>query len=350
MGKITWERAAAILLCLTLGVAVLYGAWHFLFPVLFPFLLGWLLSLPLRPLSAKLARGCRLPQKVTAAVLIVLAVCLGAWGLWSAGVLLWREAVALTEQLIADGQLARAFESAQAWIAQVGAKFGLSDVGERASEWLTEAITGVLGTISAGLPNVLSWMLGALPSFFFVLVLTVVSGYYFCIDGAQIRAFAERFLTQAQQDRIARWRVRGRAVFGKYCRAYLQLLALTFTLLFVGLLILRVEYAFLPALLIALLDLLPVIGVGTVMVPWSLLLLIQRNFYLGFGILILYLIIELVRQIAEPKILGRSLGLHPLATLFATYAGFYFFGLLGMIIAPFAALGVKTIFGGEKTT
>ncbi len=350
MERISWERAAAILLCLTLGVGILYGVWRFVFPVLLPFLLGYLLSLPLRPLSVKLARGLRLSPKFTVAVLIVLAVSLGAWGLWSAASLLWREAVALTEQLIAGGQLANAFESAQAWISELGARFGLSDIGERASEWLTEAITGVFGAISAGLPNALSWMLEALPSFFFILVLTVISAYYFCIDGAQIRAFFGRFLTKSQKDRLARWRVRGRAIFGKYCRAYLQLLALTFSLLFVGLLILRVEYAFLPALLIALLDLLPVIGVGTVMVPWSILLLIQRDFYLGFGILILYLIIELVRQIAEPRILGRSLGLHPMATLFATYAGFYFFGLFGMIIAPFAALGVKTLFGGEKAT
>ena len=114
-------------------------------------------------------------------------------------------------------------------------------------------------------------------------------------------------------------------------------------MLFIGLLILGVEYAFLLALLVAIADLLPVIGVGTVMVPWSVILLLGRNFYLGFGILILYLAIELMRQITEPKLVGKSLGLHPLLMLFSTYAGFYLFGLLGMILAPILTLFAKNL-------
>ena len=134
-----------------------------------------------------------------------------------------------------------------------------------------------------------------------------------------------------------------RDIFRRYIKAYGILLAMTFALLLVGFWTLRVEYAFLLAFLIALADLLPVIGVGTVLIPWGIVMLLQKQFYLGFGLLILYLVISLVRQVAEPKVLGKSLGLHPLLTLFATYVGFTLFGLLGMILAPVAALLAKRL-------
>ena len=130
-------------------------------------------------------------------------------------------------------------------------------------------------------------------------------------------------------------------VFHKYIKAYGILLLLTFALLLVGFWILRVEYAFLLAFLIALADLLPIIGVGTILIPWGIVMLLQKQFYLGFGLLLLYLVISLIRQVAEPKVLGKSLGLHPLLTLFATYVGFSLFGVLGMILAPVVALLVK---------
>ena len=119
------------------------------------------------------------------------------------------------------------------------------------------------------------------------------------------------------------------------------MLALTFGELLIGFLILGVDYAFLLALIIAVLDMLPVLGVGTVLIPWALVALLQKNFYLGFGLVILYLVMLVLRQIAEPKLLGKSLGLHPLLTLFASYAGFRLFGFLGMLAGPVVATLIK---------
>jgi predicted PurR-regulated permease PerM len=140
-----------------------------------------------------------------------------------------------------------------------------------------------------------------------------------------------------------------RDVSRKYIKAYGILLLLTFALLLIGFWILGVEYAFLLAFLIALADLLPVIGVGTILIPWGIIMLIQKEFYLGFGLLILFLAISLIRQVAEPKVLGKSLGLHPLLALFATYVGFTLFGLLGMILAPIVALLGKRLLSSQIT-
>jgi hypothetical protein len=99
-----------------------------------------------------------------------------------------------------------------------------------------------------------------------------------------------------------------------------------------------VDYAFLLAALIALVDLLPILGVGTVLIPWSVVMLLQHRFFIGFGLLVLYLAVTVVRQIAEPRLLGKSLGLHPLLTVFSTYVGWELFGFFGMLLGPFFVL------------
>ena len=119
---------------------------------------------------------------------------------------------------------------------------------------------------------------------------------------------------------------------------------ITFSILLIGFLILKIPYALLLALLSAIVDMLPVLGVGTVLIPWAAVLLLQKNYYLGFALLILYAVCVLVRQVAEPKLIGKSLGLHPVLTLFATYVGFELFGVIGMLLAPFLALLARTAF------
>ena len=104
---------------------------------------------------------------------------------------------------------------------------------------------------------------------------------------------------------------------------------------------------FLPALLISLFDLLPLLGVGTILIPWGLLALLSGNTVLGSGLLVLCGIVLLVRQLLEPKILGESLGLHPLLTLLAVYAGLRLGGVWGMIAAPAVAVVVRSVWGKE---
>lgn len=103
------------------------------------------------------------------------------------------------------------------------------------------------------------------------------------------------------------------------------------------------DYAFLLAAVIAVIDILPVLGVGTVLIPWATIAFIERNMRLGFGLLILYGVIVIVRQFAEPKIVGGTLGIHPLLTLAAMYLGFRLFGVAGMIIGPILALLARAI-------
>ena len=114
-------------------------------------------------------------------------------------------------------------------------------------------------------------------------------------------------------------------------------MTLTFAEIFIGLSILKVKYAFLIALGVAVIDILPVFGTGIVLIPWAICAWLLQDMRLGLGLVVLYGVVTIVRQIAEPHVIGTSIGLHPAAALFSSYVGLKLFGFLGMILGPAAA-------------
>ena len=342
MKEIRWERLAAIFICILAGGGVAYLFFRYAIPLLLPFLVAYVVSCLVRPTASKFASRTHLPKGLCAIVLLLLVFGFGGWGIWAGSVRLVTELGNLVERLISDGGILDAMDSLMLWVEEIGTRFGFLRGEEAGTQALYDAVTKTVGnmlsSVAARLPELAASLFSALPSILFFLVVSVVSCFYFCTDGVRISRDVSAFLPQKWRQKLPRIGQEMRNAFRGYLRAYGILLGMTFALLLVGFWTLRVEYAFLLAFLIALADLLPVIGVGTILIPWGIVMLLQKNFYAGFGLLILYLVISLIRQVAEPKVLGKSLGLHPLLTLFATYVGFSLFGIVGMILAPIVAL------------
>ncbi len=124
----------------------------------------------------------------------------------------------------------------------------------------------------------------------------------------------------------------------KLIKGYAILMLMTFLELLAGFLILRVKYALLLSLLIAVIDILPVLGTGTVLIPWGIAGLILKNTALGIGILVLYAVITVIRNFAEPKIIGKQIGINPLFTLLSMFIGIKLLGFAGVIIFPTALI------------
>ena len=124
---------------------------------------------------------------------------------------------------------------------------------------------------------------------------------------------------------------------------------ITFAVMLVGLVILRQPYALLLALIIAVLDLLPVIGVGTVLVPWSVYELVLGDTGVGIGLLILFAVHTFIRQFAEPKIVGKNLGVHPIVTLSLLYVGYSLFGFVGLLLVPIATVLIEVTVGKKDS-
>ena len=116
---------------------------------------------------------------------------------------------------------------------------------------------------------------------------------------------------------------------------------MTFLEAFVGLSILGVNYAFILAVVIAIVDVLPILGTGTVLVPWAIFAFISSDIRLGIGLLVLYGVTLIVRQLVEPKIVGSTLGIHPLLTLASVYIGLELLGFIGIFVGPMVALFIK---------
>lgn len=353
MREIRWERIAAIFVGILAGGALIYVAFRYALPLLLPFLLAFVISLFIQPIASKIATRTHLSRGVCSVILLLLVFGFGGWGLWVGSVRLFASLGNLVERLLSEGGILDAMDTFAWWLEQIGARFGFVSQEEGGAQSFYDSVMQMVGNVlssfASRLPEIAASLFSALPNVLFFLVVSVVACFYFCTDGVQITQGFTKLLPQKWQSKLPYVRKSMRDVFYKYLKAYGILLLLTFALLLGGFWILRVEYAFLLAFLIALADLLPVIGVGTILVPWGIIMLIQKEFYLGFGLLILFLVISLIRQVAEPKVLGKSLGLHPLLALFATYVGFTLFGLLGMILAPIVALLGKRLLSSQIT-
>ena len=120
----------------------------------------------------------------------------------------------------------------------------------------------------------------------------------------------------------------------KYIRSYTLIMLITFAELFLGLVLIGVENSWLYALLIAVFDALPVVGTGVIMIPWAVIELLSGRVSRGVGIGLLWLAVTVVRNIIEPRIVGRQVGLHPLLTLVSMFVGTKLFGMLGLIVLP----------------
>lgn len=136
---------------------------------------------------------------------------------------------------------------------------------------------------------------------------------------------------------------------GGYLKAEFKLIGISFVIVLMGLNIfylmgMNVGYPLLMALLIGFVDALPILGSGTVMIPWSLILFLNQEYSVGFSILGLYVFTSAVRQFLEPKIVSSKIGVHPLFTLIAMYTGFKLMGIMGMLIGPIVLIILKNIF------
>ena len=225
---------------------------------------------------------------------------------------------------------------------------GLEDLRETIDQSVSNLISELITKLATLIPEWVIRVIKYTPRVLITALVTLIACVYFAMDYGRIRESALKALPKNAEERLSRILSSLGSALKSYAKAYLFIMLLTFCEVFTGLLILRRRYAFILALLIAVVDILPVFGAGTVIIPWAVFALITKDTGTGLGLLILYGIVTIIRQIVEPKIVGESLGIHPLATLFAMFAGLKLFGVAGMILAPSMAMIAKEIIEGEK--
>ncbi len=205
--------------------------------------------------------------------------------------------------------------------------YGLFDSAKNS---LGEAVSG----ISVRAISLLSGFAAAIPRFIIELLFAIISSFFFIADYEKIIEYIKSRLPRKAIGIMSDIRDRFFVIVIKYIRSYTLIMLITFAELFLGLVLIGIENSWLYALLIAVFDALPVVGTGVIMIPWALIELLRGEVSLGVGIGLLWLTVTVVRNIIEPKIVGRQVGLHPLLTLVSMFVGTKLFGIIGLIVLP----------------
>ncbi len=195
---------------------------------------------------------------------------------------------------------------------------------------LFEKVTGLITTLTTGILNTLT----SLPGIFIFTLITLISTFFITKDKAMIKAFLLRQFSERTQNKIISLKDDLFVALIGFVKAQLIFITVTFIESFIGLSIIGIQYAFMIALLVALVDILPVLGTGSIYVPWAIFSLLSGNYILGFSLLGLWVFIFIVRYMIEPKVYGHQLGIHPLLALISVFAGLKLIGVAGLILGP----------------
>ena len=219
---------------------------------------------------------------------------------------------------------------------------------------LTDSITGSLGDsfslswITTPLSGVISTA-KQIPSVLIAVVITLVASCFMTSDYEEITGFIKRQFPKEKRKDLSRAKALLKSTLTKMAKAYALIMTVTFTEMFLGLTILKMlgiyssSFAVIIAVATAIVDIIPVLGTGTILIPWALYNLIVGNYALAIGLAVIYAAITVIRQIVEPKLVAGQLGLSPVVTISALYLGLKVFGVFGMIIAPILVTMLKVL-------
>ena len=352
--KRSLTNTAATLFCILAAAAAGYVLFKYVFALTLPFILGAGIGALASALAARLAKHTHAGRKaVSFAVLLFL--------LASFVTILF----CITKRLMTElGKLAEGISSGEGtageflrnaleilgrlgeWIAAKlpDAEAGnIADRAEAINSFIERVAGDLVSAIGSTIPGILSAILKALPEILLGLVVTVIAAFYFTLDGERIKTGIRSILPESAKAMLSHIKKEAAVAAIGYLRSYSLILLITFAEIFFGLSVLGVEYSLLIAAGAAVVDILPVLGVGIVLLPWALFALVTKDVFLGVGLLVLYVITVVIRQFIEPRIVGENLGMHPLLTLAAFYLGYRLFGFAGLLIAPLAPVAWRTI-------
>lgn len=336
------RRIAYITVSIIGGGALIYLFFKHLFFLVLPFFIAWGIAFITRPLADAVNRKTHIPARPLRAVFSILisvlsigVLCLTVFMLASE---LWRLLSGL-----GDGEVLRDL------IERITEGGLLGSIFDAFGGRITEVFYEVIISVATSLGSLVTTWLGAVPRVFLFILVTVIASVYFAIDLDRVNSFVKGMIPKKIYEWLSVFR-RGFFLAGlSYLRGYAILMLITFGIMLSGLMLLGAEYSLLLAFIIAIADVLPVIGVGTVLIPWGIYEIVFSDSRLGIGLLVLFGVYEIIRQLLEPKIIGKNLGVHPLLSLILIYLCYSLFGFGGILIVPIATVLINIALGKKNT-
>ena len=313
-----------------------------------PFLIAFIISLIIEPAIKFMMTKTRLTRRSSSIIIFIFVSTIILGSLTWILITLFSESSSLLQGL--NDYFDKAYIQFQAFMNHFDFdKIHLSDeilnvvqtsTGEilnTASSWLRNALTGLINIVTS------------LPSIAICIGITVVALYFICVDKIYILDQIEHHLPKTWVRRIGKHLKDLIQTLGGYLKAEASLIFVSFLISLIGLYILQIigfniQYPLLMALFIGFVDALPILGSGSVMIPWAIICAINGDLNLGIAIIILLIIMSVIRQLLEPKLVSKNIGVHPIFTLIAMYTGFKIIGIMGLLIGPIVLIIFKNIF------
>jgi len=323
------------------AVAVLaYVGLKYLLPTLMPFVLAFLIVWLLRKPAKWVAEKLHLPMKLMSLVFLLLFYVL----LFGSVSLLGIEVVTLIKDAVPKlptlyrEELVPALKAIYHFAEQTLHRFDpaiVSALGSTLSELSASIEQGLISFSKMAVSWASSAAMGV-PSFIIAVVLMITSSFFLANDYERVMGFLYKSMPEKGKDRLREiWHKLAGSLW-IYIRSYTLFLMITFAELNIGLHLLRIPYAGIIAAGIAVFDLMPILGTGGILIPWTVIAAVVGEYGMALGVGALYIVITMVRNYLEPKLVGKQIGLHPLATLIALFVGSQLFGLAGLFGFPVA--------------
>ena len=342
-----WTRVLKNILYVVLLLLGLYVALK-LSIFYMPFLIAFIISLIIEPAIKFIMKKTKLTRRTSSIIIFVIVsiVLIGslAWII----ITLFSESSSLLQGL--NDYFDKIYIQFQNFISSMNFdKINLSDevltviqnstgdVLEAVSNWVRNLLTGLIDIVTS------------LPSMAICIGITVVALYFICVDKIYIIDQIEHHVPKVWVKKIGSHMRDLIKTLGGYLKAEASLVLVSFVISLIGLYILEfmnfnISYPLLMALFIGFVDALPILGSGSVMIPWAIISALNGDISLGIAIIVLLIIMSIVRQILEPKLVSKNIGVHPIFTLIAMYTGFKVIGVIGLLIGPIVLIIFKNIF------
>lgn len=330
------KQFAIRLFCILFGVFLFFKSVKYFAP----FLIAFILSIIIEPFIRLLVKKLRFPRKL-ASVLSVLFILL----------LIILVITLIVSKLVTEAKdlfevLPTLLNDAYLSILALQQNNQFIELPEEVITFLSDQLAVVISYMANFANNMVKYIFNtaiSLPSVLIFLVITIISTYFMLGDKENFKGTIKRQLPDNWYNKMIYIKTDILSSILKLFRAYLMIMTVTFSELLIGFSIMGIKYALFLAAIIAILDIMPVLGTGGVIIPWAIYSLTVGNIRLAISLFILYVVILVVRQILEPKIIGAQIGVHPLLTLASIYIGLKVLGASGLILGPITLLTIKSI-------
>lgn len=301
-----------------------------------PFLLAVLFAWMAEPLVKFLDKKMRVPRKLASVVSILVVISLIALAVFLVGRRLVIEISSLAEYIpyLMD-HLPETFtvmEEKLHLLNRYVSDFGFDVELENLISTALRQLSGVLTSLTTMAGSFAYRLVKRLPSLLVGILVFFIATYFMSSDKEKILEFLNRQITEKWRSRAGEIKGYLSSAFFKYVKAQLILMSITFGELLIAFAVIGVKSPFIFALILAVVDMLPILGTGTVLIPWALGSLLLSDYKLALGLIITYGVCLIMRQILEPKIVSGQIGIHPLLTLMALYIGLKTMGIFGMLL------------------